>query len=75
MYIDLYNTCRSIIIEAGKVIEFEKQKDYKIIRKSPKELVTEIDLTVQNYLTNSLRSISDFDIYYEEDKSINRVTI
>ncbi len=73
MYIDLYNSCKSIIIEAGKVIESEKQKDYKIIRKSPKELVTEIDINVQNYLTNSLRSISDFDIYYEEDKSINKV--
>ncbi len=66
---DLYQACQKIVIEAGAIIETEKKREYKIIRKSPKELVTEIDLIVQSYVTESLGAISDCDIFYEEDKS------
>ena len=66
---ELYQACQKIVIEAGVIIETEKKRGYKIIRKSRKELVTEIDLIVQNYLTESLGAIDDCDIFYEEDKS------
>tara|TARA_B100001750_G_C15421079_1_gene552969 strand:- start:358 stop:1128 length:771 start_codon:yes stop_codon:yes gene_type:complete len=66
---DLYQACQKIIIEAGVIIETEKKREYKIIRKSRKELVTEIDLIVQNYLTKALGAINDCGIHYEEDKS------
>ena len=66
---DLYQACQKIVIEAGAIIETEKKREYKIIRKSLKELVTEIDLIVQSYVTESLGTISDCDIFYEEEKS------
>ena len=66
---DLYQACQKIVIEVGAIIETEKKREYKIIRKSRKELVTEIDLIVQSYVTKSLGAISDCDIFYEEDKS------
>jgi len=72
MYKDLYNSCKKIIKEAGSILESEKKKDFKIIRKSHKELVTQIDLTVQNFISNSISSICDFDIYYEEDKNTSQ---
>lgn len=73
---DLYQACQTIVIEAGEIIENEKKREYKIIRKSPKELVTEIDLIVQRYLSNSLSTINDCDIFYEEDKSqVNEILL
>ena len=66
---DLYQACQKIVIEAGAIIETEKKRKYKIIRKSRKELVTEIDLIVQSYLSEALGAINDCDIFYEEDKS------
>ena len=66
---NLYQACQKIVIEAGVIIETEKKRQYKVIRKSQKELVTEIDLIVQNYLSESLGAINDCDIFYEEDKS------
>ncbi|SVB86893.1 uncharacterized protein METZ01_LOCUS239747, partial [marine metagenome] len=36
---DLYQACQKIVIEAGAIIETEKKREYKIIRKSRKELV------------------------------------
>ena len=66
---DLYQACQKIAIEAGVIIETEKKREYKIIRKSQKELVTEIDLIVQSYLSETLSAINDCDIFYEEDKS------
>jgi myo-inositol-1(or 4)-monophosphatase len=66
---DLYQACQKIVIDAGVIIETEKKRQYKVIRKSQKELVTEIDLIVQNYLSESLGAINDCDIFYEEDKS------
>ena len=69
---DLYQACQKIAIEAGVIIEAEKKRGYKIIRKSRKELVTEIDLIAQNYLSETLGAINDCDIFYEEDKSQGR---
>ena len=66
---DLYQACQKIAIEAGVIIETEKKREYKIIRKSQKELVTEIDLIVQSYLSETLSTINDCDIFFEEDKS------
>ncbi len=66
---DLYRACQKIVTEAGVIIETEKKREYKVIRKSRKELVTEIDLIIQNYLSESLSIISDCDIFYEESKS------
>jgi hypothetical protein len=66
---DLYQACQKIVIEAGAIIETEKKREYKIIRKSRKELVTEMDLIVQSYLSEALGAINDCDIFYEEDKS------
>ena len=66
--LDLYQACQKIVIEVGAIIETEKEREYKIIRKSRKELVTEIDLIVQSYVTKSLGAISDCGILYEEDK-------
>jgi len=66
---DLYQACQKIAIEAGVIIETEKKRGYKIIRKSRKELVTEIDLIVQSYLSETLGAMNDCDIFYEEDKS------
>lgn len=66
---DLYQACQKIVIEAGAIIETEKKREYKIIRKSRKELVTEIDLIVQSYLSEALGAINDCDIFYEEDKN------
>ena len=66
---DLYQACQKIVIAAGEIIETEKKREYKIIRKSRKELVTEIDLIVQSYLSESLATINDCDIFYEEDKN------
>jgi len=66
---DLYLACQKIVVEAGAIIETEKKREYKIIRKSRKELVTEIDLIIQSYLSESLGAINDCDIFYEEDKT------
>ena len=66
---DLYQACQKIAIETGVIIETEKKRGYKIIRKSRKELVTEIDLIVQNYLSETLGAINDCDIFYEEDRN------
>jgi len=70
MYHDLYNSCKEIIVEAGKIIESEKEKDFRVIRKSHRELVTEVDLKVQKFINDSLKSVSDFDVFYEEDKNL-----
>ncbi len=75
MSIDLYEACQDIVIDAGSIIETEKKRGYKIIRKSRKELVTEIDLLVQNYLTESLGGINDCDILYEEDRNLASSTL
>ena len=69
---DLYLACQKIVIEAGAIIETEKKREYRIIRKSRKELVTEIDLIIQSYLSESLGAINDCDIFYEEDKTQGR---
>jgi len=66
---DLYLACQKIVIEAGAIVETEKKREYRIIRKSRKELVTEIDLIIQSYLSESLGAINDCDIFYEEDKT------
>jgi len=66
---DLYLACQKVVVEAGAIIETEKKREYKIIRKSRKELVTEIDLIIQSYLSESLGAINDCDIFYEEDKT------
>jgi len=66
---DLYKACQKIVIDAGEIIESEKKKEYKIIRKSSKELVTEIDLVIQSYISNSLSAINNCDIFYEEEKN------
>lgn len=66
---DLYKACQKIVFEAGAILETEKKREYKIIRKSRKELVTEIDLIIQNYLSESLGAINDCAIFYEEDKT------
>ena len=65
---DLYQACQKIVMEAGAIIETEKKKEYKIIRKSRKELVTEIDLIIQSYLSEALGALNNCDIFYEEDK-------
>ena len=72
---DLYQACQKIVIEAGAIIETEKKREYKIIRKSRKELVTEIDLIVQSYLSEALSAIGDCDIFYEEDKSQGKILL
>ena len=69
---DIYQACQKIVIEAGAIIETEKKREYRIIRKSRKELVTEIDLIIQSYLSESLGAINDCDIFYEEDKTQGR---
>jgi myo-inositol-1(or 4)-monophosphatase len=66
---DIYQACQKIVFEAGAILETEKKREYKIIRKSRKELVTEIDLIIQNYLSESLGAINDCEIFYEEDKT------
>ena len=66
---DLYQLCQKVVIEAGDIIETEKKRKYRIIRKSLKELLTELDLIVQKYLSDSLRALYDCDIYYEEHKN------
>ena len=66
---DIYKACQKIVFEAGAILETVKKREYKIIRKSRKELVTEIDLIIQNYLSESLGAINDCAIFYEEDKT------
>jgi len=66
---DLYQACQKIVLEAGEILETEKKREYKIIRKSAKELVTELDLIIQSYLSDSLTAVNDCDIFYEEDKN------
>ncbi len=63
---DLYLECQKIVVKAGDLVEVGKESEYKVIRKEQRELVTELDLVVQNYLFNSLRKIKKCNIYFEE---------
>lgn len=67
--LELYAQCKSLVIDIGGIVEAAKEKKFKVIRKSSKELVTEIDLAVQKSLAQALNSISDCPIFFEEDKS------
>jgi len=67
--VDLYAQCKNLVIDIGKTVEVLKEKKFKVIRKSSKELVTEIDLAVQKSLAQALKSINDCPIFFEEDKS------
>ena len=68
----LYAACQDIIKDAGHLVESLKKKNFRIIRKSSKELVTEIDMAVQKFLEKSIRDISEIPIFFEEDKFIDK---
>ena len=65
----LYENCKNIAIDAGLLIENSKNTKFKIIRKSKRELVTEIDLQVQRLISERLKFVCDYPIYFEEDKT------
>jgi myo-inositol-1(or 4)-monophosphatase len=68
---DLYLKCREIVVEAGNLVEAGKKNEYRVIRKEKRELVTELDLVVQDFLFDSLRKIKKCNIYFEEVREQN----
>ena len=67
--LSLYESCKIIIIDTGELVESSKSTNFKVIRKSARELVTEIDLRVQNHISEALKSICECPIFFEEDKA------
>ncbi len=60
----------SIILEAGKIIAKSKVSKDMIIKKGLADFVTHVDLEVQNYIINALKSISpDSNIITEESNN------
>ena len=70
--LDLYKACKDILTASGDLVEDLKKKKFRVIRKSPKELVTEIDMAVQKHIAQALLAISDSPIFFEEDKANNK---
>tara|TARA_B100000780_G_scaffold277728_2_gene249141 strand:+ start:61 stop:852 length:792 start_codon:yes stop_codon:yes gene_type:complete len=69
--LSFYEFCKNIVVEAGMLIEDSKNTKFKIIRKSKRELVTEIDLQVQNFIKKKLAFICDCPIFFEEERNIS----
>ena len=62
--LDLYKACKDILTASGDLVEDLKKKKFRVIRKSPKELVTEIDMAVQKHIAQALLAISDSPIFF-----------
>jgi len=72
---NLYLKLQKIIKNAGELVEKLKREKYRVIRKSSKELVTEIDMAVQKYLEASIKDITKIPIFFEEDNIINHTEL
>ena len=53
---DLYLFSQKIIYEAGKNVEKLKKSGYKVLVKEQNELVSEIDIYVQKFLAEKIRT-------------------
>jgi len=65
----LFSTAKRLAEEAGSLILKEKLKGIRVIRKEKKELVTHLDLVVQNFLIDSLKKeFNEIPIFSEEQR-------
>ena len=71
----LYESCKKIVIDVGEIVESSKRTDFKIIRKSARELVTEIDLRAQKHINDAVKSLCDCPIFFEEDKTDGQIKL
>lgn len=63
---ELYLFSQNIICEAGKKVEKLKETGFKVLLKEENELVSEIDIYVQKFLTKKIRDNYQSNIYDEE---------
>jgi myo-inositol-1(or 4)-monophosphatase len=66
----LYLFSQKIICEAGKHVEKLKKNGFKVLVKQENELVSEIDIYVQKFLTKRIRDKYQSDIYDEEYRGV-----
>lgn len=62
----IYQDCIQVIKDAGKELLKLKNAPWRIIRKTEFDLVTELDLKIQNYIFNKVKMIHDRAIISEE---------
>ncbi len=66
----LLRKAKSLAIDAGKILLEEKSNGLKVIRKEKKELVSHLDLVVQDFLIQGLNEeFKDISILSEEQKN------
>ena len=64
-----FELAKNLIKEAGAILFKEKKKGFRVIRKDKKEMVTNLDLLIQNFLKNGLeKEFGDVLIFSEEQK-------
>ncbi len=62
---------KSLAIEAGRILLEERSKGLKVIRKEKKEMVSHLDLTIQNFLIEGLnKEFRDVPVISEEQRSL-----
>ncbi len=71
----LLQKAKSLAIDAGKILLEEKSNGLKVIRKEKKELVSHLDIVVQDFLIQGLNEeFKDVTVLSEEQKSKNTHT-
>ncbi len=62
---------KSLATEAGRILLEERSKGLKVIRKEKKEMVSHLDLTIQNFLIEGLnKEFRDVPVISEEQRSL-----
>ncbi len=69
---EYFNAARNAILKAGNYIEHEKHKNYKIIRKEIRELVTEVDIHSQQIIIESLSQNTDCENFQSEETRVTK---
>ena len=71
--IDRYlKLAKEIIKKAGLMILEEKKRGFRVIRKDSKEMVTNLDLLIQEYLKDELKKeLGEVLVFSEEHKKYN----
>ena len=62
----IYESCVEVVLNAGKNLLDAKNNSYKILRKSEFELVTELDMKIQQHIISELSKIHKVEILTEE---------
>ena len=68
---DLFKESINVIRNAGELLLDNRLKDYKVVRKSKFDFITELDIMVQNYVIDKLKILSSVPTISEEQKINN----